>query len=262
MEISRLSSRNFWDMELHLVFSLLILFSNKNWSQGQDTCTVVNNINGCSTPLRLPFPYKSLFTPACNRHDVCYRCGVSHGWKQEECDKGFKQRMYTLCQNMTSSSSKNKRSTDESSWGKDFFVKMYNGWKKATENSTNTEQAKRLWNEALGIFKLVIKWRAIMIRWTNANTELIYIITRSKRLVFLPTAQRKNRIVKKPVQKQWETPTRNKICLILHQQLSWSGKHKIESNLVLRAFLRLWYHRCRRVLGRGWVERIITWNIC
>lgn len=149
-------------MELHLVFSLLILFSNKNWSQGQDTCTVVNNINGCSTPLRLPFPYKSLFTPACNRHDVCYRCGVSHGWKQEECDKGFKQRMYTLCQNMTSSSLKNKRSTDESSWGKDFFVKMYNGWKKATENSTNTEQAKRLWNEALGIFKLVIKWRAII----------------------------------------------------------------------------------------------------
>ena len=41
-----------------------------------ECCHVV--INGCSTPTKYA-PYKKLFTPACNRHDVCYRCvSISH----------------------------------------------------------------------------------------------------------------------------------------------------------------------------------------
>ena len=30
--------------------------------------------NGCSIPLGIAFPYKDLFLPACERHDVCYSC--------------------------------------------------------------------------------------------------------------------------------------------------------------------------------------------
>ena len=35
-------------------------------------CPVI--MNGCSIPGDLPFVYKELFTPACNKHDVCYYC--------------------------------------------------------------------------------------------------------------------------------------------------------------------------------------------
>ena len=30
--------------------------------------------NGCSIPKGVPRPFVETFTPACNRHDVCYRC--------------------------------------------------------------------------------------------------------------------------------------------------------------------------------------------
>ena len=30
--------------------------------------------NGCSIPFGLSFTYKTLFTPSCNRHDICYGC--------------------------------------------------------------------------------------------------------------------------------------------------------------------------------------------
>lgn len=30
--------------------------------------------NGCSTPFNMDVWYKKEFTPACNIHDVCYRC--------------------------------------------------------------------------------------------------------------------------------------------------------------------------------------------
>ena len=32
------------------------------------------HVNGCSIPGDLPFFYKKKFTPACNKHDVCYGC--------------------------------------------------------------------------------------------------------------------------------------------------------------------------------------------
>ena len=31
-------------------------------------------INGCSVPWGFNFPYKGLFTLACDYHDVCYSC--------------------------------------------------------------------------------------------------------------------------------------------------------------------------------------------
>jgi len=59
----------------------LLLFSAQTTA---DTATNVANsdgcyikVDGCSTPGNLPFFYKTKFTPACNKHDVCYTC-VSH----------------------------------------------------------------------------------------------------------------------------------------------------------------------------------------
>ncbi|ESO88230.1 hypothetical protein LOTGIDRAFT_165658 [Lottia gigantea] len=53
--------------------------------------------NGCSTPFNGPLFYKTSFTPACDRHDVCYKCGVTYGKTRSQCDKHFHQNMKTIC---------------------------------------------------------------------------------------------------------------------------------------------------------------------
>lgn len=42
------------------------------------SCDYESHVNGCSVPLGMPFPFKPLFTPVCNRHDVCYICVCIH----------------------------------------------------------------------------------------------------------------------------------------------------------------------------------------
>ncbi|XP_057312007.1 conodipine-P1-like [Hydractinia symbiolongicarpus] len=53
--------------------------------------------NGCSIPLGFPFPYKDVFLPACERHDICYRCGKKFNWTRSQCDNAFKANMLTMC---------------------------------------------------------------------------------------------------------------------------------------------------------------------
>ena len=37
-------------------------------------CNADKHANGCSVPLGINAPYKNDFTPACNKHDICYGC--------------------------------------------------------------------------------------------------------------------------------------------------------------------------------------------
>ena len=37
-------------------------------------CDADRNTNGCSTPMGINAPYKREFTPACDKHDICYGC--------------------------------------------------------------------------------------------------------------------------------------------------------------------------------------------
>ncbi|XP_057305187.1 conodipine-P1-like [Hydractinia symbiolongicarpus] len=53
--------------------------------------------NGCSVPLNFPFPYKDVFLPACERHDICYQCGKQFNWTRGQCDNAFKANMLTMC---------------------------------------------------------------------------------------------------------------------------------------------------------------------
>ncbi|XP_046368118.2 uncharacterized protein LOC124143259 [Haliotis rufescens] len=75
-----------------------------------DTCARYD-VNGCSTPFKLPFFFKTTFTPACNRHDMCYRCGYRYKVSREMCDQVFHGQMYRAC--------------SEKSW---FKRKMCNGF--------------------------------------------------------------------------------------------------------------------------------------
>lgn len=38
------------------------------------SCVHEKYVNGCTIPLKKPFFYKNAFTPACDKHDVCYFC--------------------------------------------------------------------------------------------------------------------------------------------------------------------------------------------
>ena len=37
-------------------------------------CDADRNTNGCSTPMGINAPFKRKFTPACDKHDICYGC--------------------------------------------------------------------------------------------------------------------------------------------------------------------------------------------
>ena len=52
--------------------------------------------DGCSSPIQNA-PFIKLFTPACVRHDICYRCGYKYGWSKNSCDQAFSKDMLTLC---------------------------------------------------------------------------------------------------------------------------------------------------------------------
>jgi len=80
-------------------FVVLIVFSNIFYVK-VESCTVLQDINGCSTPLQLDIPFKKVFTPACNAHDVCYRCGEHYGWSQTECDNSFLKELKSICTNL------------------------------------------------------------------------------------------------------------------------------------------------------------------
>ncbi|PVD21309.1 hypothetical protein C0Q70_19482 [Pomacea canaliculata] len=61
----------------------------------RDVCT--DHSNGCSIPGNLPFFYKATFTPSCDRHDVCYRCGAMAGISRSQCDSYFHANMLRAC---------------------------------------------------------------------------------------------------------------------------------------------------------------------
>lgn len=52
-------------------FSMMLLSLAHN-VMSKEECYI--KTNGCSVPGGLPFFYKTTFTPACNKHDVCYSC--------------------------------------------------------------------------------------------------------------------------------------------------------------------------------------------
>lgn len=59
-----------------LTFMWLLLLSMSWEVNSRSDCKI--NANGCSVPLGLPAPYKKTFTPACDKHDVCYYCVSLH----------------------------------------------------------------------------------------------------------------------------------------------------------------------------------------
>ncbi|XP_063406353.1 uncharacterized protein LOC134690310 [Mytilus trossulus] len=53
--------------------------------------------NGCSVPLFGKFPYKKIFEPACQLHDLCYNCGIAQSKDRKYCDKIFLKKMKQIC---------------------------------------------------------------------------------------------------------------------------------------------------------------------
>ncbi|KAL8566325.1 hypothetical protein ACOMHN_050443 [Nucella lapillus] len=123
------------------VCALLTAVTMVSVVSGADPCAQF--ANGCSTPLHLPMVYKTRFTPSCNKHDVCYRCGAKYGISKATCDTNFLHNMAAACSahdavrrdlfsssSSSSSSSVQKRSAC-SVVAKDFFyaaVHLFGGF--------------------------------------------------------------------------------------------------------------------------------------
>ncbi|PFX19817.1 uncharacterized protein LOC111337718 [Stylophora pistillata] len=60
-------------------------------------CEADRNTNGCSTPMGINAPFKREFTPACDKHDICYGCGNHYNWTREACDKALLHDMIQSC---------------------------------------------------------------------------------------------------------------------------------------------------------------------
>uniref|UniRef100_A0A7M5VGM2 Conodipine-M alpha chain n=1 Tax=Clytia hemisphaerica TaxID=252671 RepID=A0A7M5VGM2_9CNID len=83
-----------------LSFTALFCVICSSWAQDgalADNSKCERQLDGCSVPLNIPFPYKQFFHTACLKHDVCYRCGKVYNWTRNECDKAFAANMNTLC---------------------------------------------------------------------------------------------------------------------------------------------------------------------
>nr|QNH72503.1 toxin candidate TRINITY_DN20991_c0_g3_i3 [Ceriantheomorphe brasiliensis] len=64
----------------------------------KEQCPALEELDGCSAPYgEKPKYYRVVFTPACIRHDICYRCAETYKWTREECDNAFHRDMVALC---------------------------------------------------------------------------------------------------------------------------------------------------------------------
>ncbi|XP_076466831.1 uncharacterized protein LOC143298050 [Babylonia areolata] len=63
-----------------------------------DVCDRPGYVNGCSIPLGARLSFQTLFTPSCNRHDVCYGCGALFGKTKDRCDDAFLANMRRACE--------------------------------------------------------------------------------------------------------------------------------------------------------------------
>nr|QNH72506.1 toxin candidate TRINITY_DN2382_c0_g1_i1 [Pachycerianthus borealis] len=64
----------------------------------KEKCEGLAELDGCSAPFGdHSFLYRGYFTPACLRHDFCYRCAQTYNWKQRACDNAFHRDMVQLC---------------------------------------------------------------------------------------------------------------------------------------------------------------------
>lgn len=86
--------------------------------------------------------------------------GQKYSWTQKQCDDSFKKEMHRLCEDKYSGYLNNQKSSLFMNLG-EIYKKIYNGWKKATENKSSKAEAKRLWREAYTLFKMITKWTFI-----------------------------------------------------------------------------------------------------
>ncbi|XP_068697737.1 uncharacterized protein [Montipora foliosa] len=63
-------------------------------------CDADRTTNGCSTPMGMNAPFKHEFTPACDKHDICYGCGHHYNWSRANCDKSLLNDMIGACHSL------------------------------------------------------------------------------------------------------------------------------------------------------------------
>ncbi|KAK7098034.1 hypothetical protein V1264_004924 [Littorina saxatilis] len=72
------------------------------------------DVDGC-TNFYFYDTYEAIFTPACNRHDVCYGCGAKFNYDQAKCDRIFYNHMLAACRSNYASGTNNREKCEERS---------------------------------------------------------------------------------------------------------------------------------------------------
>lgn len=141
---------------------------------GNNTCPVLAWVNGCSSPIP-GIPYLEEFTPTCNIHDVCYRCGAHFGWKQGQCDRAFKRNMKDVCETNYGKTKMNKFIGSWFGW-KDWYDRVWDESKlwlnllAAFRKRTQDLNGKASQDEIARIYKGVLKLFSLMKDWAWAVT--------------------------------------------------------------------------------------------
>ncbi|WAR13112.1 COP3-like protein [Mya arenaria] len=102
-------SSNDWFMlviKMRLEFVLLLVLAALSIAYA-GVCDRAPDVDGCSVPGNLPYPYKNTFRPDCNKHDICYSCGNHYGIRRSTCDIRFYRNIKSTCNTSPKVSNRN-----------------------------------------------------------------------------------------------------------------------------------------------------------
>lgn len=87
-----LSSSSSW---FPFVVTMFVIVLPSIYGREYYECTMDKRLtNGCNYVFD---EFKSKFTPACNKHDICYYCGHNFGITRQTCDNAFYDHMVDIC---------------------------------------------------------------------------------------------------------------------------------------------------------------------
>ncbi|KAK3743875.1 hypothetical protein RRG08_048503, partial [Elysia crispata] len=102
-----MKASKFWTFSAGLL-TLLVLSSAA--STPSDPCDI-EDANGCTYLPHLSFPFMKDFTPACNRHDMCYGCAITYGLTRKDCDDALLRNTVQTCRAFTAPNSQDSQNS-------------------------------------------------------------------------------------------------------------------------------------------------------
>lgn len=126
----------------HWIFCVMIIQAfSLHVDRRPASCSADKFADGCSVPSVIPAPFKKEFTPACNRHDICYGCGYHYNWSRAQCDEAFYKNMKLICEHL-----RTRRSV------LDYFLNLWNTINKIGSTKSQCLTSAKIYYEGVHLF--------------------------------------------------------------------------------------------------------------